>query len=166
MSAGFQVSMKVEGLGAALLKTGRLSKRIKNDALRKGMRAAGAVFSKALKVVAPRETGLLKRSMTHKVKTYRKSIVAISGARRRKDPKTGRNAANYLHLVEGGTKPHVIPNVTLRDKSGRVLFSGTVRHPGARANRFVDRTQRQNKAAAAKALSAKVAEAVMSSMSK
>ncbi len=162
MSASFQVSMKLEGLGAAVLKTGRLSKKIKNDALRKGMRAAGAVFSKELKKAAPRDTGLLKRGMTHKVKTYRKAIVAISGARRRKDPKTGRNAANYLHLVEDGTKPHTIPGVTLRDKSGRVLFSGTVQHPGARARRFVETVHRQNRAAATKALSAKVAEAVLS----
>jgi hypothetical protein len=42
-----------------------------NRILRKGVTAGIQIYAKAMKVAAPKETGLLKKSIGHKVKTYR-----------------------------------------------------------------------------------------------
>ena len=72
---------------------------------------------------------------------------------------TFRNAAFYAHMVEFGTKPHVIvPNVKKMLKFGRVFtaFSKKVRHPGSREIPFFRNAIRTQRGAVKRLLEAKV----------
>lgn len=68
------------------------------------------------------DTGALKRAIKLKLKQYGGLILAVIGAESKKDGRTGRNPANYAHLVEFGTAPHQV---------------GNRQHPGAKAHPFL-----------------------------
>jgi HK97 gp10 family phage protein len=98
---------------------------------------------------APTETGSLKRALGVKQKTIRSAIItkvgAVRGAKARSQRNAARlarrgqgalsrraarrNPANYIHLVERGTRAH-----TIRRRGG-----GRVQHPGAKPSHFLRR---------------------------
>ena len=94
---------------------GRLLRELPKAArkgLRGAMNAAATPISKAAKKNAPRESGLLKRSIGKRVKTYSSgTVAAVIGARREVSGEykgKKRVPANYAHLVEqghGGPRP-------------------------------------------------------------
>lgn len=123
----------------------------------RGTRAAASVVNREVKAIAPREFGLLKKSIGVKNvprKALRKRAFALSiigprwnvydtvvgSAKWTRKPRFVR-PARYATLVEGGTAPHTI-NQVRRSRSGR-LYRVAVRHPGTPAQRFMERaTQR------------------------
>jgi HK97 gp10 family phage protein len=90
-----------------------LPDKIKKRALRKAVTAGATPIVKAAKRNAPKESGLLKKSMTKKIKTYKGTggaVVAVIGSDRgvagMYDGKK-RIPSNYIALVEYG---HAGPN--------------------------------------------------------
>lgn len=122
-TSGYKVQFSVAGDR----KLRKLLKRVGHKDARKIVRASMAketrVLRKAMKAIAPRDTGQLRRSLVAKVKTYSTGTVfgVIGVARNAKNKETGRNPQNYLHLVVRGTQAH-----------------GD--HPGVEANDFVGKT--------------------------
>jgi HK97 gp10 family phage protein len=126
-----------------------LPRGVAKRGLRAAVTAGATPITRAAKARAPRKSGLLKKAIGRKVKTYKEAgvgatAVAIVGARRdvrgeyRGRPRV---PARYIHLVEKGTRPH----------------DG---HPGTPATNFLEDAYRGNKAAAEAAAARKLAEVV------
>lgn len=139
---------------AAILK--KLPARVVRKGLKMAMTAMLAPIVRAAKSRAPRESGLLKKSMAKKVKAYPSGVVAgLVGANRAAEGTYGgkrRVPANYIHLVEQGTAPHQVSDGKedlVRDATGRFvlrrLTGAAVNHPGARARRFLERAYRETR---------------------
>lgn len=113
----YKVHGKVEGLTDLLARLNGLKRQVASRILRKAVGEAGKVILKVAKQMAPRESGLLRKSLGRKVKVYRSSgtAVAIVGPRvgfrqvvRRTRGKwfpteAMANPVKYAHLVELGT---------------------------------------------------------------
>jgi HK97 gp10 family phage protein len=156
---GFQVTVELKGLSNTLRKLDSLDKRTRKSAVRKAVSAGGQELVKAVRSNAPRDTGLLRRKSTKKVKTYRGKVLAIMGAKRFKDPATHRNPAYYAHLVEDGTLPHLIPRGKFSGQSG-VVVRQNIQHPGTPATHFMRRAARQANGAALRRFQSKLASDV------
>lgn len=123
---GFRVGAKVDDLDAVQHTLAGLKKSMRNKILRKAIRQASKATTKAAKANAPVDTGLLRKSIGSKIKTYKSGVVvAIIGPRtgyRRAVDRSGRrvklidvsrksapvdaeirNPVNYAHLIELGT---------------------------------------------------------------
>lgn len=154
------LSMKLEGVDEAAKRLDSADRKIRKRVVRKAVRAGAAPYVKAVKRDAPVDTRELKKSLTQKVKSYRSgaTIVSVVGARNRRSP-SGRNPAKYLHLVEGGTRPHVIRTRTAAALSlGRNAFVKEVRHPGTKATRFMATTATSRRSEMVNAFSSKMKE--------
>lgn len=128
----FTVTAKLDGLDAVLRRLASLKQGVRNRILRKALTAAARPMQQTAKELAPKESGLLRRSITVKVQTTGKGeVVAKIGPKRglkksvkiRKDRvfrqrgrrtvkvarPTGeqlsmlRDPVRYAHLVEKGT---------------------------------------------------------------
>lgn len=139
---GFRVEAEMRGLSECIAKLGHIDKRIQRSVTRKAVNAGGRELVKTTKANAPRDTGLLRRKITQRIKTYRRKVLAVIGARKFKDAKTGRNAANYAHLVEDGARPHRIAFGVFVGSDGE-RKARRIEHPGARATHFMRRSARQ-----------------------
>jgi HK97 gp10 family phage protein len=116
-----------------------LPDRIERKVLRQAIGPATTPAVKAAKRLAPRDSGLLKKSIAKKIKTYKKTNTAVSIVGPKKDVVEVINGKNkrpskYAHLVEGGTSPHKIV-VTWKGKKV------TLQHPGAKATHFLKQAQ-------------------------
>jgi HK97 gp10 family phage protein len=106
-------------------------------------RAADAAMTPMLaaaKRKCPVETGVLKKSLGRKHVSYRGrgvQMVFIGPLVGFKDPGTGRNPANYAHLVEYGTGPHVIPATPGGHRIANQIVAGAIHHPGAQPKPFM-----------------------------
>lgn len=147
----------IRGERALIRKLDRMAKQSqRNKIARPAVRKAAAEVRKAAKRLAPVETGELKRSITTKVETIRNGpVYAVIGPENRKNAQTGRNPANYAHLVENGTKPHrIVPTAgkkalaisskVLSKRGTKVVASGASRnlvagvdHPGSPPQPFM-----------------------------
>lgn len=133
------IQLDVEGVDLTTAALSGAARKIRKKVLGKAVRAGAAPYVKAVRREAPVDTRELKRNLTQKVKSYQSGarIVSIVGARNRRSP-AGRNPAKYLHLVEGGTKPHVIRTRTARSLAlGGGAFARQVNHPGTRPARLL-----------------------------
>lgn len=99
--------------GAKLLRAvSELNTKIALNGQRKALLRAAPPFVKAAKRNAPKDTGLLRRSITRRSKTYkqRKTVVVVAGPGTRRTGKTSRGEfyrpANIAHIVERGGKFH------------------------------------------------------------
>ncbi len=120
---------------------------------RNAMRKAKTPVQKAAKREAPKDKGVLRLGIRSKVGASGDTIWAIIGPRRGRFSRTVKKQktevdAFYAHMVEGGTKAHVIPRVTKKGKgSGLMVFNvggeqvvtRQVRHPGMRAQPFLEK---------------------------
>jgi hypothetical protein len=167
------VRLTIEGLPATIRKLGQLPFRMQKRAMAKAIRAGGNVFVKAAKRNAPRATGLFKRSLDQKVKSYRggQIVVSITGQKsevknRRKLRKgrggiSGRGDLVPIHFVEEDTKPHRIPKegrgpITLQLPSGQRVTVQSVQHPGTRGTHPIRRAADSSEGAAATAFGEKL----------
>lgn len=136
------VKFDKEKLDRTLRKLDRFKKSTKKRILRKAVRAAGRVGVKSAKSNAPRNSGLSKRALTQRVTTRKNGVVlSIVGANRKtqgnvklkrrwSDKEVFHKPSKTNHLINEGTKPHLItlPN------------GGTFLHPGMRPLRFMNRS--------------------------
>jgi HK97 gp10 family phage protein len=119
---------EIEGVTQTLNAFALLGNRIRKKGVRRAVTKTSRSISKIAKSNAPRETGLLKKSIGQKVKTYPSgNVVGIIGPRygfrravkvkiskrgkrslrlgkKGEEGKRYRNPVNYAHLVELGTK--------------------------------------------------------------
>jgi len=148
-----KVTARLDGQREVMKKFSHLAKRGARNAVAKSVRAGADPQVKETRRNAPRETGLLKRRTTKKIKRYGQGryVLAVIGAKRGKDPVTGRNPAWYGHLVEGGAKPHTIPKSGKTrkrlkfDGGGAVIVRARVNHPGMQGTRFMERAFQSKK---------------------
>lgn len=132
-------AFRIEGgreLERALIK---LADKVQRKIIKKAIRKPARSIVKMAKTLVPRESGLLAASLGTKIKQFKRSgtIVGIMGPRTKfKAPKKvvarlggsfeKRKPANYAHLIELGTKPHIQPT-----------FMGGGMHPGSPAKPFL-----------------------------
>lgn len=119
--------MQLEGLSQALAKLRAVDRKAASKVVPKALRAGAKVFVREAKAQAPVDSGVLRRAMTVKVKSYAKSgkKLAIIGPRNKRAA-NGRNPANYAHLVELGHR------VSRKGKLGRGVQSlRTIIEPAA-----------------------------------
>lgn len=112
----------------------QLPSRVEKKGLRAAVNAGATPVMRTMRTLAPSgPTGLLKKAIGKKVKTYKGSVAAIIGARRDVSGNVGKRRvvpSRYLHLVDKGTKGHA---------------QGHGHHPGAKAQPFVEESYRQNR---------------------
>lgn len=108
----FEVSGRVEGVPEMIATMRNIAARVQKKALKKGVNAASKLLLRKAKSAVRVETGLLKRSLGRKVKTFRNTgaVVAIVGPRVgfKMEVTRGKrtvlsNPTKYAHLVELGT---------------------------------------------------------------
>ena len=129
--------MSVQIKGAAELQRylDQLPANVEKNIVRGALRAGTKVMADAVKAAAPEKTGALKKSVrvTAGVRAGRVTSRVVIGDKK----------AWYLHILEGGAKPHIIKP---RVKSGKKALSfgervyAMVHHPGVKANPFFVRT--------------------------
>ena len=105
MAKAFKVKHSVKNLGEFKGQLQAVQRALRNRILRKAITAGGRPVLKAMRARAPSRTGLTRRSLGTRTRTYRGSgvVVAIIGPRTRiRDPKTGHTPAKVAHLVEFG----------------------------------------------------------------
>ena len=122
------IKYELQGMAEANKAFDKLDKKIKRKVTRKAVNAAVRPTIKAARKLAPKQTGLLRRSLTHKIKNYRKGaiFVAIAGQRvdgatkaferaaikaqsdKRRGGLSAKGKAVPIHLVESRVRPHTI----------------------------------------------------------
>lgn len=120
---GFKLKEQIKGAEQAFAQLEGLGKKAVKKAVRKAASLAGKLVNKAAKAKAPRELGLLKKSIAQKVKVYANTgkAVAIVGprkgfrvpatrARGKWNPSAVKpdgyaDPVKYAHLVEKGHGP-------------------------------------------------------------
>lgn len=152
----------IDGLAEARTRILAIPWRVRNKSLRKAFNKGAAIAARAIRRNTPRLTGTAKASVRSKVMVrWGREPVAFSGWSRVKGGK--RNPAKYAHLMERGSKAHVILPTkgkalkfwkTLTKRGGQkqgldgrasvALYARAVRHPGAKAGRVVERSQRES----------------------
>jgi HK97 gp10 family phage protein len=144
--AAMSIRMDVQGTKELLAKLNAVKRSIARRILRKAVRKGAAVVTKTTRRFVPTDNKVLKKSIGHRVARMKNKpvAVAVSGPRRR-FKKGGQIATKYAHLVEGGAKAHVIPRGSFIPLAASgVLVMGrihrqNIQHPGAPAQRFMER---------------------------
>jgi HK97 gp10 family phage protein len=124
-----------------------LKQGMQNTILRKAIRAGAKSPREAAKRMAPRDSGLLARSISVRIGTNRKTgaVYAVVGpkrgviARKKAGALLPGRPSKYAHLVEFGTRPHSLASgdkLARRTQAGRQA-SGGRRHPGAKPHPFL-----------------------------
>lgn len=158
-----RLTLRLDGLGETLAAMRELPLRVETKVMRKAMTAAGKPIRKAMRDLCPKDTGTLRKELAQKVKFYRQSrnTITLIGPRSRTITVAGRkmNAAKYAHLVEFGTRPHVIRRKVFghfNTAAGLYLrnlhkWRSVVRHPGIRPSGFMRRAFVKSRLAALRA---------------
>jgi HK97 gp10 family phage protein len=137
-----------------------LKQGVRNQILRKAVRAGAKAPRELAKRLAPRDSGILARSMSVKIKTSKKKpdlTYAVVGPKRGIQTKKKAGAiqwarpSKYMHLVEYGTKAHSTKSGdtvgrTLKRKKGADKVIPHVQTgqkvKGAKANPFLEKAWR------------------------
>lgn len=162
----FAVQFELQGLATCLEKLRALKRSVQRRILRKGVRSACTAGAKNGKGQVPRgKNGLLRKALgqkTFRVKASTFTAAGMVGIRskpsfRRVIDGQPHDPSNYAHLVEGGTRTHIIiakAKKALAFKGGgrvanklqgikgrraRSVIVQSVQHPGARPQRFLQK---------------------------
>lgn len=154
------IRMDIEGLPRVKRLLVQLPQKVQKRVLVKATRAGAAPITKAVKNLAPRVTGILRRSIISKFTTYPSGVVvgvtgqrlgdasqlSIRKIRKGRGGISGRGKIVPLHLVEEGTQPHRIPTegnlpvpMKLRSGTSGWHYVSVVNHPGSRPQNFMKR---------------------------
>jgi hypothetical protein len=147
--SGLTLNGTLRGAQEAVAKLQALNRSMQKRIIRKGVRKSSQLGAKITKNFVPKKSGTLRNSIGWRLARARQGIpkaAGIVGARRRYVRITARGfqvATKYSHLVDKGTKPHII-NARKADRlffrvGGRSVYVKYVRHPGARASNFMQR---------------------------
>jgi len=157
--SNLKINAHIEGLEElqAVLRTlpGKISRRV----MRPALSAEGTKVVQAARQKVPQETGLLKKSLGKKVKTYTdtNAVVAIVGPRsgfRQIIDGRPKNPVKYAHLVEFGARPHLMParsNVVTRKSYGGQI------HPGSPAQKPLTKAYQSALVGAGERMTARIA---------
>jgi HK97 gp10 family phage protein len=169
----YSISVKLEGLEGVLKRLGRLKKQTtRSKILRKAINAAARPVLKAARGLVPVQSGLLKKSLGMKVKTYRKSgtVIAIIGPRTgfKREVTVGgqkqlRNPTKYAHLVELGRQAVRVKKKKVLAGSGR-FFGKSVQ--AARPQSFLRAAWQAQKSAAENTIRRLVQEGIAAEFKK
>lgn len=113
-----QINTKEAGIDRVRHRLIALREAMRLKIVRSALREAGGMIRRDMRAMAPRELGVLRRSIKVRVGSIRgqKNIqYAIVGPSRRVFER-GRKPTKYAHLIEGGTKKH-----TIRPKRAKAL---------------------------------------------
>lgn len=165
-----KINMKLLGHRQLMHALRQFKPSVRRRIMRPAMRKAARIIVRDAKALAPKETGLLKRSIGMRMRVSGKTgniLVVIGprhgfGAKVTRDPKgklvslhtrkrqsqyagaetVYRNPTKYAHLVEFGSAPHVQAG-KLKRLGDRMV--ARVRHPGAPAKPFLRPALQRNK---------------------
>jgi hypothetical protein len=135
------VQMTLQGLPPTLKKLAVLPDKIQKRATVKAIRAGAAPFVKAAKRNAPQSSGLFKRSLTSKIKSYRSGAVTLAIIGQLKSGRitatkklkagrggiSGRGDLVPIHLIENDVRPHAISATMIRGKQTGGRWRGALR---------------------------------------
>ena len=143
--SSYKIKGTVDGLQSILKSIDGLNKSLKNKLLRRALGEAGKLILKVAKTRAPRETGILKKSLGRKVKIYRQTGVGVAivgprtGFRQNVLRKKGKwaptqaiaNPTKYAHLQELGTvtrraQPFLAPAIAGQQSAVRDAISAVI----------------------------------------
>jgi len=116
-----------------------LEDKEQRTAIRRALTRSAQPMVKEARNLAPKETGLLKKSLGSVSRWYQRGGAASDGTAwvgvgvRKGFEAEGRNPRKYLHLVIEGAQPHMIRGNMTLPNGHRVK----VEHPGARPNDFL-----------------------------
>jgi HK97 gp10 family phage protein len=134
----------VTGLAAALASLDAVPKALRKKLLKKAVTLASRRVTRQAKAnIKGVGTGLLKRSLGQKLKSYQGGEVQVGLVGPRKGFATvvrGRKAdpVRYSHFVEKGTRPHSVKSGAALARRGKADVGQTGRmHPGAQARPFL-----------------------------
>lgn len=164
MARAGAINLAVKGEKALQSKLQRLKPALQRKAVRPSVQAAGTVMAKAARQTAPIGTApaiwrngknkgqvrkRLRKTIATRMKTYGNgAIVCVVGSRSREAP--------HGHLVEDGTKPHVIPGPI---KLGGRMYHN-IQHPGTSPRRWLRRAMQSSTSNQQAAFKSKLAEKV------
>jgi HK97 gp10 family phage protein len=114
-------SIRIEGIDEVRAALRALPEKLERNVVRGGLRAAAKIVADEAKRLVPVRRGVLQKSIriSSRVKN---GLVTVS-------VKAGGKGARHAHLVELGTKPHLI---------GRRGFKvAAIRHPGAKPKPYM-----------------------------
>ena len=143
----------------------QLPDRVQRKVARQAVSAALTPMVKAAKRLAPKDEGLLKKSIGKKVKTYRNNGVTWGAVGARSGFKTvidGKvhDPRKIIHLVEFGAKAHVIKPKARKALSVDGQARAIVHHPGTEGTRFMIRAHDQTRGAVLNTLSKKLGSGI------
>lgn len=100
-----KITMKLDGLQALAKRLEAIDKKVAKKAIKAAINQATKILTKEVKARVPVDTGLLRRSIGRKVKTYRQSglVIGIVGPRANIVGDDGDKPSKYGSLVEFGT---------------------------------------------------------------
>lgn len=152
--AAFAIKARIEGIEQVQAMLKNLTPATQRKVLRPALNAEGVKIRQAAKRNVPNVTGLLRKSLGKKSKTYTDgTVIVIVGPRRgfkRVIDGKPRNPVNYAHLVEFGTKPHFLRPQKTKGKTGKM-------HPGARAQKPITRAAESALVGAAQRMATRMA---------
>lgn len=167
------VTAQVIGAEAVMKSLANLKGAVQRRLVRGALTAAARVVAKEMKALAPRDSGLLKKSIGQVVRTYRNKGVtlAVIGPRRGFKRFVNRTRADgskrqvmsdpvkYARLVEFGTEPHALGKGSdlLTKKKSKGKQHGLM-HPGTRAQPFIRPALERKKAEAMNVFTQKLRE--------
>lgn len=137
----------VDGLAALSARLKTLPHKVERKIARQATNKAATPVLKQARKDAPVGDGLrpdgtsrkhLNKNLLKKTKTYSKDgVISVYIGARWPD-------AAHGHLVEDGTKPHLIQGKLLVSRQG-TIFGRTVNHPGAKGRHFMIKALYRNK---------------------
>jgi len=146
------VGVRIEGAEKTRKVLAHLDMAARRRVVSAAVRAGNKVLITTARRLAPVDTGNLRRQISGSVKNDRTTgtVTGLVRAKRTKAmlKKRSSNAARYLHLVTGGTRPHLIPDATApikrdgTEKRNALVtpfgYVSRIEHPGTRPQPFMD----------------------------
>lgn len=140
--------MKIEGGPALQRKLNAIEEKMRNKIVRKAVVKATTPWIRSARRKVQGISKTAARALGRKTKYYRNTgtYYCVVGMRKGyavpkkggdKGGKPGHDPRHTSHLIERGTKPHVIPAPVSGLKIGPVVIRANVQHPGTEAHPFM-----------------------------
>lgn len=163
-----KTDIKIDGLKELQKFVDQLPRKALKKALRSAVTAGSTPIKRAAKRTAPKLTGTLRKAIERVIRVYPNgnSVAVIGANRATTSPKSGAAAgkrtglnipANYIHLIEGGAKPHPQP------KNRWFKISG---HPGFTGKHFLETAVKQNEGKTKQIMEDKMQEVILKEAAK
>lgn len=135
------INIEIKGLNETFRKLGALGSHIQRKASVDMTRATSGALALAVRKNCPVKTGNLRASI-RSVQTYKRDLHMIHYQVGFTSGKGAKHDGYYAHVVEFGSQPHTIPKSKkpIPMVIGGNVFTGPIRHPGAKPTRFVTRS--------------------------